>query len=141
MATITLTHEPSSSNSDIELQAPSTPYFSDQKRASHFEASPSSQQILGNSTPEIATQNVPPENAVEALQKWNTPRINMHRVFATFWSFFLVGMNDGSYGVSLIRISHDRTELIEDHRLSSLMCVFSPNSLEGKENADSNFQA
>jgi hypothetical protein len=41
----------------------------------------------------------PPNTAVEVLQKWNSPRINMLRVFATFWSFFVVGMNDGSYGV------------------------------------------
>ncbi|KAN0095894.1 MFS general substrate transporter [Hyaloscypha variabilis] len=40
----------------------------------------------------------PPSTAVEALQKWNSPRINMFRVFATFWSFFVFGMNDGSYG-------------------------------------------
>lgn len=42
----------------------------------------------------------PPSTAVEARQKWNSPRINMWRVFATFWSFFVMGMNDGSYGVS-----------------------------------------
>jgi hypothetical protein len=42
----------------------------------------------------------PPNTAVEVLQKWNSPRINMLRVFATFWSFFVVGMNDGSYGVT-----------------------------------------
>jgi hypothetical protein len=44
----------------------------------------------------------PPNTAVEVLQRWNLPRINMLRVFATFWSFFVVGMNDGSYGVSLL---------------------------------------
>lgn len=42
----------------------------------------------------------PPDTAVEALQTWHSPRMNMFRVFATFWSFFAVGMNDGSYGVS-----------------------------------------
>ncbi|KAI9739949.1 MAG: hypothetical protein M1818_005005 [Claussenomyces sp. TS43310] len=40
----------------------------------------------------------PPTTAVDALQKWNSPRINMWRVFATFFSFFIVGANDGSYG-------------------------------------------
>jgi hypothetical protein len=43
----------------------------------------------------------PPRTAAEVLQRWNSPRINMLRVFATFWSFFVTGMNDGSYGVSL----------------------------------------
>lgn len=32
------------------------------------------------------------------LQKWNSPRINMYRVFATFWSFICLGANDGAYG-------------------------------------------
>ena len=41
-----------------------------------------------------------PAMAVEALQKWNDPPINMWRVFATFYSFFVFGMNDGAYGVS-----------------------------------------
>ena len=50
-------------------------------------------------------EETPPTSAVEVLQKWNSPRINMFRVLATFWSFFVVGMNDGSYGVSLPRSS------------------------------------
>jgi hypothetical protein len=44
---------------------------------------------------------VPPREAVEALQRWNSSPMNKYRVFATFWSFLVVGMNDGSYGVSL----------------------------------------
>ena len=32
------------------------------------------------------------------LQKWNFPRINMFRCFATFWSFICLGANDGAYG-------------------------------------------
>lgn len=57
------------------------------------------QQTLGISDEQ------PPSNAVEALQRWNTPRINMWRVFATFWSFFIVGMNDGSYGALVPYVS------------------------------------
>ncbi|KAG9246950.1 MFS transporter-like protein [Calycina marina] len=34
----------------------------------------------------------------EKLQEWNSPRINIYRVFATFYSFFIFGMNDGAYG-------------------------------------------
>ncbi|RDW65225.1 hypothetical protein BP5796_09917 [Coleophoma crateriformis] len=40
----------------------------------------------------------PPESAVNALQQWNNPRINMWRVFACCWSFFIAGGNDGAYG-------------------------------------------
>jgi hypothetical protein len=34
-----------------------------------------------------------------APPKWNHPPINKYRTAATFWSFLVVGMNDGSYGV------------------------------------------
>lgn len=42
----------------------------------------------------------PPSTAVSQLQKWNFPRINMWRVFATFYSFIILGLNDAAYGVS-----------------------------------------
>lgn len=61
---------------------------------------PSNQRKLGIADPEsIGQEAVPPLTAVNALQKWNSPGGNMWRVFAAFWSFFVVGMNDGSYGV------------------------------------------
>jgi hypothetical protein len=49
---------------------------------------------------DVRGEAAPPSTAVDAIKKWNQPRINMWRVFATFWSFFVTGMNDGSYGVS-----------------------------------------
>jgi hypothetical protein len=51
--------------------------------------------------------STPPEDAFEAKVKWNSPPINKYRVFATFWSFFVLGMNDGSYGVSAAKIYYD----------------------------------
>ena len=50
----------------------------------------------------VRDQVSPPEAAVEAKQRWNHPRLNMWKVFATFFSFLVLGMNDGSYGVRLI---------------------------------------
>lgn len=47
----------------------------------------------------VRDEENPPSTAVNALQKWNYPRANMWRVFACFWSFLVVGMNDGAYGV------------------------------------------
>lgn len=41
-----------------------------------------------------------PPTAVAALEKWNSPRSNIYRTFATFWSFFVMGANDAAYGVS-----------------------------------------
>lgn len=35
-----------------------------------------------------------------ALEKWNSPRINIYRSFATFWCFLTMGANDAAYGVS-----------------------------------------
>ncbi|KUJ19598.1 MFS transporter-like protein [Mollisia scopiformis] len=102
MTTLTLT-EPSSSKFDIELQAPSSPYFPDKKRASisggEHQSENRSEPKLGHPDVEdLREEAIPPDTAVEALQTWHSPRINMYRVFATFWSFFTVGMNDGSYG-------------------------------------------
>jgi fucose permease len=39
-----------------------------------------------------------PLTAIPVLQKWNNPRINMLRVFATFYSFIILGLNDAAYG-------------------------------------------
>lgn len=39
-----------------------------------------------------------PITATDELETWNLPRINMWRVFATFWSFVIMGMNDAAYG-------------------------------------------
>jgi hypothetical protein len=95
MSTYTITQaEPSSSA--IELQSFSIPGSKSQ-----------SEQKLGISDLEdIRTDAAPPVEAVEALQIWNSSRIQMWRVFATFWAFFVVGMNDGSYGVSTLQLLH-----------------------------------
>ncbi|KAJ8058793.1 hypothetical protein OCU04_011781 [Sclerotinia nivalis] len=47
---------------------------------------------------DVRQDTTPPTNAVEVLQSWNYPPENVFRVGASFWAFFLVGMNDGSYG-------------------------------------------
>ncbi|TDZ33062.1 Bypass of stop codon protein 6 [Colletotrichum spinosum] len=41
--------------------------------------------------------------------RWNSPPINGYRTAATFWSFLVVGMNDGSYGalVPLLETYYD----------------------------------
>ena len=40
-----------------------------------------------------------PTTAVERLQRWNRPRVNLFRSFAAFWGFTVMGMNDSAYGV------------------------------------------
>lgn len=39
-----------------------------------------------------------PTTAVIQLQKWNSPRINAWRCFATFYCFIILGANDAAYG-------------------------------------------
>ncbi|KAK4952875.1 hypothetical protein LTR66_013716, partial [Elasticomyces elasticus] len=39
-----------------------------------------------------------PTTASVPLQKWNHPRRNVYRIFATFWAFVVMGMNDAAYG-------------------------------------------
>ena len=41
-----------------------------------------------------------PVTAVEALQRWNSPKVNKYRTFATFYTFVVMGANDAAYGVS-----------------------------------------
>ncbi len=49
-----------------------------------------------------ADEESPPATAltVSPRQKWNSSRLNVCRVFTTFYSFAILGMNDGAYGVS-----------------------------------------
>jgi len=39
-----------------------------------------------------------PTTAAEHIQTWKSPRINMYRLPASFWSFVVMGMNDATYG-------------------------------------------
>ncbi|KAI6708720.1 hypothetical protein JHW43_008763 [Diplocarpon mali] len=87
MATYTITEAgPSSASKGIELQALPCSGTSPERK-------------IGTSDIEGIRQNIDtPARAFEVKQKWNSPGGNKWRVFATFWSFFVVGMNDGSYG-------------------------------------------
>jgi len=90
MATFTLTQtEPSSSVSAIELSTIQDPVRK-------------SEEGKNFGVEDIRDEAIPPDTAVEVRQEWNSPRINMWRVFATFFSFFVFGMNDGAYGVRYV---------------------------------------
>ena len=56
---------------------------------------------IESSASAIQNDATPPENAVSAKITWNNPRINVWRIFATFYSFIVVGANDAVYGVSI----------------------------------------
>lgn len=48
------------------------------------------------------SQQEQPATVAHALEKWNEPSVNINRLFATFWSFVIMGANDAAYGVSSI---------------------------------------
>lgn len=78
----------------LEILPPQAAFKGSRVSKNSFENAPILEPAL---TREAST---PPEDAFEAKEKWNSPPINKYRVFSTFWSFFVLGMNDGSYGVS-----------------------------------------
>ncbi|KAH9807828.1 bypass of stop codon protein 6-like [Teratosphaeria destructans] len=39
-----------------------------------------------------------PTTVTEHVETWHSPRINVYRVLATFWSFTIMGANDAAYG-------------------------------------------
>lgn len=46
-----------------------------------------------------AESSSPPDDTESLLPRWNHPRSNIFRVFATLWVFLVMGANDAAYGV------------------------------------------
>jgi len=44
----------------------------------------------------------PTTQAAAKLERWYTPKINLYRTFAAFWSFIVMGANDAAYGVCFL---------------------------------------
>ncbi|KAK7415558.1 hypothetical protein QQX98_005804 [Neonectria punicea] len=78
------------SSSAVEMQPMPASSQHDAEKAEEAVAS-------GDQEPRSSGTSVP-SDAVVALSRWNSPPINKYRTAATFWSFLVVGMNDGSYG-------------------------------------------
>lgn len=108
MSTMTMTsNRLDPSISGLELKSKDPPSKSDLRRSpSTYTPTPDS-NTDETPTPEnddIRNDLPPPSNAVEVLPRWNRPRSNMWRVFATFYAFFLFGLNDGAYGVIISHV-------------------------------------
>ncbi|KAH8892602.1 MFS general substrate transporter [Thozetella sp. PMI_491] len=56
------------------------------------------ENLAPSASDSIRDDGAPPPGAVDARQRWNSPPGNTYRTLACFWSFLVVGMNDGSYG-------------------------------------------
>lgn len=79
---------------------------------SHYIERPTQAKLTGShsslqihETRTIKENNDPVENlpspttaAAEKLERWNTPRLNLWRTLAAFWSFVVMGSNDAAYG-------------------------------------------
>lgn len=46
----------------------------------------------------VETLPSPTTQAPEKHERWNTPRTNLYRTLAAFWSFVVMGSNDAAYG-------------------------------------------
>lgn len=55
-------------------------------------------------------------NAVDALEKWNNPRRNIFCLIATYTSFFVLGLNDASLGVSACLTPYLQNTTLTVHR-------------------------
>lgn len=80
------------------IEKPSQSYSPSASLKDHPPTIHDNPQITRNSADLSAGALPLPSTASIRLQKWNSPRINMWRVFATFWSFIILGANDAAYG-------------------------------------------
>lgn len=80
-------HSSSSGGSTVVLEMPSR---------SHHPGDPDKDVQVFEELPAAASS--PHSTSIPQLQQWNTPRINMWRCLATFYSFIILGANDGTYG-------------------------------------------
>ncbi|GAD93794.1 MFS transporter [Paecilomyces variotii No. 5] len=56
---------------------------------------------LGNRRPEPVSTELSeqePQHVFQQVESWNSPRPNVWKTLATFWSFLVMGMNDSAYG-------------------------------------------
>lgn len=53
--------------------------------------------------------NADSADSINELERWNNPRVNSYRFYATNLSFLIMGMNDASLGVSLLITDIDLT--------------------------------
>ena len=45
-----------------------------------------------------------PSITVNLAHRWNSPRVNVQRIFARFWTFIIMGANDAAYGALTLYI-------------------------------------
>ena len=41
-----------------------------------------------------------PSTTVSVVERWNNPKVNIYRTFATLFAFMIMGANDAAYGVN-----------------------------------------
>lgn len=97
MATITATSTPTpsgqTSQTNIELQ---------EIQGSSNDQIPLSPKNDNNDPTEYLPQ---PSTTVNVVERWNHPKVNVYRTFATFWAFVIMGANDAAYGALIPYVS------------------------------------
>lgn len=92
MANHTTTIEAPAFSSAYEMSSFSSPLQGDAKNGDNLAGIE-----LGDTSDSLTPDS---SGVAQVVPHWNSPPINKYRTLATFWSFLIVGMNDGSYGVS-----------------------------------------
>lgn len=59
-----------------------------------------SQQAVQENNDPVEHLPSPTTAVAHKPERWNTPRTNLWRTLAAFWSFVVMGSNDAAYGVS-----------------------------------------
>jgi hypothetical protein len=109
--TTTCTIEPPSNPDTIELQNKDTshhhlttqPEPAKKPPALGFslhETSPLRESQQNDDNDPVVNLPSPTTQGAERLERWNSPRLNLWRSGAAFWSFVVMGSNDAAYGVS-----------------------------------------
>jgi hypothetical protein len=82
----------SASHSNIELQPIAPAALHDQGRTLGDKTSADIDPV------EFLPQ---PSTTVSVVERWNHPKVNIYRTFATLFAFMIMGANDAAYGVSI----------------------------------------
>jgi len=106
-STTTIHHPTSSSEKDLTIEkldisstTSENPPSSPSKPNSKENETETQEEKFEREVPDEAVSGEEGNEETSKLQKWNEPRINLYRYLGAIFSFFVMGMNDGAYGVS-----------------------------------------
>ena len=81
-----------------EMQLPETDTTRESVRSLSVEEQP--RHTVGDTKEQLKSPVTETGTEAEKLERWNKSPINIYRFSAALYSFVIMGMNDGAYGVS-----------------------------------------